>query len=97
MSKRKYQAVIILATAGREDSLDKIIGEVGQQIESEGARLEQIDRMGKRDFAYENKDGQTAGYYVNYHFEADADAIDPLKGKLKLNNDIQLQYFKRVN
>ncbi len=50
--KRKYEGVIILNTIGKEESIDKMVSRVGETIESEGGKLQQIDRLGRKDFAY---------------------------------------------
>ncbi|MEM7387657.1 MAG: 30S ribosomal protein S6 [Verrucomicrobiota bacterium] len=94
--KRKYEGVIVLNTQGREDSVDDLINSVGKEIEGEGAKLEQIDRMGRKEFAYTPRK-LNVGYYVNYFFEADPAAIDKIQTKLKLNEEVFLQYYLRLN
>lgn len=91
--KRKYEGVIILNTQGREESIDDMISQVGRDIESEGGKLEQIDRMGRKKFAYTPRkvDG---GFYVNYFFQAEPDAISSIRSRLKLNPDVFLQHYQ---
>jgi small subunit ribosomal protein S6 len=48
MSKRKYESLIVINTKGKEDSIDGMISEIGKQMEEEGVRLEQVDRIGRR-------------------------------------------------
>ena len=92
--KRKYQGVIVLNLQGNEDGLDDIIGGISKELEEEGATMEQIDRVGRKEFAYENHAKQSHGYYVNYHFEAKPAAIKKIQTRLALSKDIQLQYYQ---
>ena len=91
---RKYEGVIVLNIKGNEEGVDKLISDVGREIETEGAKLEQIDKMGKRDFAY-NARHLADGYYVNYQFQADADTLPKVQNKLKLNSNVHLQHYQR--
>ncbi len=92
--KNKYEAVIVLNTQGKEDTVDKMIGQIGRDIETEGARLEQIDQLGRRKFIY-NPRKLDEGFYVNFQFEAEPTVIDKLRNRLKLNNDVFLQHYQR--
>jgi|MDTC01.2.fsa_nt_gb small subunit ribosomal protein S6 len=91
--KRNYEGVIILNTIGKEESIDKMVKRVGDQIEAEGGRLEQIDRMGRKEFAYPNNK-ISAGFYVNYFFEAEPAVIDKIQSALKLNEDVHVQHYQ---
>ena len=94
--KRKYQGVIVLNLQGKEESLDDIIGGISKEIEGEGGTMDQIDRIGRKEFAYENHAKQSHGYYVNYVFESDPDAIKKIRTRLSLNHDIQLLHLRTV-
>lgn len=91
--KRNYEGLIVLNTAGKEESVDALVSHLGRDIEAEGAKLEQIDRMGKRKFPYGSK-GLTDGYYVNYHFVAEPTVLDKLRAKLKLNEVVHQQHYQ---
>lgn len=92
--RRKYEAVIVLNLQG-EEGVDDLISSVGRDMESEGAKLDRVDRMGKREFAY-NARKQASGFFVNYHFEAAPDIVAKLEERLRLNTSIYLQYYQRV-
>jgi small subunit ribosomal protein S6 len=92
--KRKYEGVIVLNLQGKEEGIDDIVGNIGKELEDEGATMEQIDRLGRKDFAYKNHAKQNHGYYVNYHFEAKPAAIKKIQTRLALSKDIQLQYYQ---
>jgi small subunit ribosomal protein S6 len=87
--KRKYEAVIVLTSRGSEETIDKLVSQIGRDIESEGARLEQIDQIGRRKFAYAPRKIDE-GYYVNIHFEIDADKLGKFRNRLKLTPDIYM-------
>ena len=36
-----------------------------------------------------------SGYFVNFLFDSEPAAVDALKAKLKLNNNIYMQYYQR--
>ena len=95
--KRKYESVYILKLQGQEEGVDEIVGGISKEIEAEGATLEQIDRLGKQEFAHENHAKQKHGFYVHIHFEVESDKIDSLRTKLALNKEIMLQHYRRKN
>ena len=91
--KRKYEGVIILNTIGKDETIDKMINNVGSAIESEGAKLQQIDRIGRKEFAYPSNK-IAAGFYVNYFFEAEPSALEKIRNSLKLNEDVHVQHYQ---
>jgi small subunit ribosomal protein S6 len=91
--KRNYEGLIVLNTVGKEESVDALVSNLGRDIEAEGAKLEQIDRIGKRKFPYGSK-GLSDGYYVNYHFTAEPTVIEKLRNKLKLNEIVHQQHYQ---
>jgi small subunit ribosomal protein S6 len=94
--KRKYEGLIILSTRGKEESIEKIISKVGNEMESQGARLEQIDQIGRRKFPYKSKNRED-GFYVNYQFEAEPEAIEKLRDRLDLDTDVHQQQYRRLS
>ena len=91
---RKYEGVIVLDTKGKEDSIEKMISDVGREIEEQGAKLEQIDKIGRHKFAYNARD-LDEGFYVNYQFQAEPDTLPKVQTKLKLNPAVHLQNYHR--
>jgi small subunit ribosomal protein S6 len=92
--KNKYEVTVVLDPRGKETSLDKIIGEIGKEIESEGAHLEQIDHIGRRKFAY-TPYKVDEGVYVNFLFETEPTNIDKVRSRLKLNADVYRMHLQR--
>ncbi len=93
--KTKYEGVIVLDTTGKEDNVDELVQNIGKEIEEEGCKLEQIEQMGRREFAY-NARHLAAGHYVAYQFEAEPADLDKLKARFKLNSLVHLQQYKRL-
>ncbi len=94
--KRKYEGVYILKLQGQEDSVDEMVGKITKELESSGAVLEQIDRLGRKEFAYTNHAKQSHGYYVQYRFEAEPAELKEVETHLKLNDQIMLQHYRRI-
>ncbi|MFM2242986.1 MAG: ribosomal protein [Verrucomicrobiota bacterium] len=90
---RKYEGLIVLNTKGIETSIDELVSAVGKEIEAEGAKLEEVKQLGRRQFAYPSNKLET-GHYVNYLFAAEPAAIDAITKRLKLNEKVHLQHFQ---
>jgi len=63
MSK-KYEGLVVLDTKGNETSIDELISAVGQQIEAEGATLDEVKNLGRKKFAYNARQIE-GGHYVS--------------------------------
>lgn len=91
---RKYEAMIVLDMKGKEENVETLVSQLGREFEQNGAKLEQVDNLGKKKFPYAPRHVES-GYYINFHFEAAPEAISGLQTKLKLNENIYQQYFQR--
>jgi len=96
--KRKYQGVIVLKMQGQEESIEDSLKTVTKELEENGAQMNQIDRIGRKVFAHENHAKQKAGYFVEYHFEAEPKQVNEMRAQigLKLKEQVMLQYYSRV-
>jgi small subunit ribosomal protein S6 len=92
---RKYEGLIVLNTKSIEGSVEDLVTAVSKEIESEGAKLDEIQQLGRKKFAYNSRHLES-GHYVNYFFKAEPDAIDRIQAKLRLNGNVHLQHFQRV-
>lgn len=93
---KKYEAMIVLDTKGKEESVEQLVTSVTKELEKAGAKLEQIDNLGKRKFPF-NPRHVEAGYFVNIQFQAEPAALDAARAKLKLNDNIYQQYYQVRN
>ena len=93
---RKYQGMIALNTKSLESgNVDDIVSAVSKEIETEGAKVEQIEQLGRKQFAY-NARHLDAAHYVNYLFEAAPDTLSRIQDRLKLNGHVHIQHYKRI-
>lgn len=90
---RKYEAMIVLDMKGKEENVETLVSQIGREFESTGAKLEQVDNLGKRKFPYAPNHVES-GYYINFLFEAAPEVINTLQTKLKLNENIYQQYYQ---
>ncbi len=93
---RKYEALIVVDTKGKEQSIKDFQDGISKELEAEGAKLSKTEQLGKKTFAYNARKLEGA-HYLHYNFEAEPAAIDKIKAKLALNSDIYMQYYQRVN
>jgi small subunit ribosomal protein S6 len=92
---RKYEGMIVLNTKTIEGSIEDLVSAVSKEIEAEGAKLQEVQQLGRKKFAYNSRHLES-GHYVNYFFNAEPDAIDRIQSRLKLNGNVHLQHFQRV-
>ena len=92
---RKYQGLIVLNTKSLDGTVDDLVTSVSKEFEAEGAKLEKIAQLGRRQFAY-NARHLEAGHYVNYTFQGAPDVITKIQSRLKLNGHVHLQHFQRI-
>ena len=93
---RKYEGMIVLNTQGTESSIDELVSAVSKELEEEGAKLDEIKQLGRKKFVY-NARKLDGGHYVNYIFEAEANVIDKVQARLKLNSSVHLQHYQRLS
>jgi len=93
---RKYEGLIVLNSLGQEDGLNDLVTSVAKEMEGNGAKMDEIQQLGRRKFAY-NARHLDGGHYVNYIFEADPADIDKIQTKLSLNTSVYLQHYQRLS
>jgi len=93
--RHRYEALLVLNTQGREDTLKEIIDRLESEFQQEGAQIEQVQKMDKRQFSYV-AGSLSAGYYVNFVFNADPQSITKLRSKFKLDPEIYRQNYQRL-
>ena len=91
----RYEALIALDTRGKEETVKETIERLEKLIVTEGAAIEQVQRLEKRELAYESAHLKSA-YFVNFVFEAAPTAIENLRTKLKLDAEVLLQNYLKL-
>lgn len=91
---RKYEGIVVLNTKGTEGGVEELVSVVSKEMTAEGASISETLDMGRRKFAY-NSDHLESGHYINFAFTAEPCALEKIQGRLRLNNQVHLQYFQR--
>jgi small subunit ribosomal protein S6 len=95
MTTKRYEALLVLNTRGKEESSNELIETIEKQIKAGGVEVEQVQRLEKRHFAYVSQK-QTSGYYVNFIIHATPAQVDELRAKWKLDPVVHLQHYQKL-
>lgn len=93
--KRRYEALVVLNAQGTEENIRDIIDRLESEFQKEGADIEQVQKMDKRQFSYV-AGALEAGYYVNFVFRAEPDLVPKLRTKFKLDPEVYRQDYSRL-
>jgi ribosomal protein S6 len=85
---KRYEGLFILNTAGKEDGVKEIIDAVSKEITSAGGKIETVQKLDKRQFSRVADKRHTSGFYVNIIFEAGPTAVQQLRRKFALSEDV---------
>ena len=92
----RYEALLVLNAQGKDDTLREIIDRLESDFQKEGAEVEQVQKMDKRQFSYV-AGTLDSGYYVNFIFSADPELIEKLRAKFKLDPEVYRQNYQRLS
>jgi small subunit ribosomal protein S6 len=93
--KNRYEALLVLNGQGKEDTVKEIVDRLESEFQKEGAEIEQVQKMDKRQFSYVAGE-LDSGHYVNFVFHADPQLITKLRSKFKLDPEVYRQHFQRL-
>ena len=91
----RYEALLVLNTQGKEDTVKEIVERLESEFQKEGATIEQVQKMDKRPFSYAAGE-LDAGHFVNFIFQADSQLITKLRSKFKLDPEVYRQHYQRL-
>jgi ribosomal protein S6 len=94
--KKRYEALLVLNAQGKEDSVHDIVDRLESEFKKEGAAIEQVQKMDKRQFSYA-AGALDSGFFVNFVFEADAQLISKLRSKFKLDPEVYRQHYQQLS
>jgi small subunit ribosomal protein S6 len=94
--KNRYEALLVLNSQGKEDTIKEIIDRLESDFQKEGAQIEQVQKMDKHHFSY-MAGPLDAGYYVNFIFSADPQLVARLRSKFKLDPEVYRQHYQRLS
>ena len=93
--KNRYEALLVLNTQGREETVKDVVDRLESEFQKEGAEIEQVQKMDKRQFSYVAGE-MDAGHYVNFIFHADSQLITKLRAKFKLDPEVYRQHYQKL-
>jgi small subunit ribosomal protein S6 len=93
--KNRYEALLVLNTQGKDETVKDVVDRLESEFQKEGAEIEQVQKMDKRQFSYVSGP-LDAGFYVNFVFHADPDLITKLRSKFKLDPEVYRQHYQRL-
>jgi ribosomal protein S6 len=85
---KRYEGLFILDTAGKEETIKDTIDKISAEITSLGGKVETVQKMDKRSFMRVANKKHSAGFYVNVIFESQPSAIEQLKKRFAMNDDV---------
>ncbi len=93
--KNRYEGLLVLNVKGNEDGAKEVIERLEGEFKKEGAKIEQVQKMDRRQFTY-NAGALDSGYYVNFIFSADPQAIGKLRAKFTLDETVYRQNYLKL-
>jgi small subunit ribosomal protein S6 len=93
--KKRYEALLVLNTQGKEETVKEIVDRLESEFKKEGADVERVQKMDKRQFSYA-AGALDSGFYVNFVFQADPQLITKLRSKFKLDSEVYRQHYQHL-
>lgn len=93
--KNRYEGLLVLNVKGNEDSAKEVIDRLEGELKKEGATIEQVQKIGARQFTYA-AGALDGGYYVNFVFQGEPALLARLRAKFKNNAEIYRQTYMRL-
>jgi len=85
---KRYEGLFILETSGKEEGIKDAIDKISSEITSAGGKVETVQKMDKKSFTRVADKKHNAGYYVNVIFESEPGAVNQLKHRFALNEEV---------
>lgn len=93
--KHRYEGLLVLNVKGKEDGAQKIIERLEKDFRTEGAEVESVQKMDQRQLSYV-AGSLDSGYFVNFVFACEPAALDRLKARFKMDEDVYRQQYARL-
>jgi len=93
---KRYEGLFILETAGKEEGIKDAIDKISSEITAVGGKVETVQKMEKKNFARVANKKHNSGFYVNIIFESQPSALDQLKHRLAMNEDVFRVLFSKA-
>jgi|GEM_PF-80980 len=91
---RKYEGLIVLNTQGTDAKIDDLVSTVAREMEEEGAKLDEIQQVGRRTFAYNARKLDGGHYAPAFQFSSPRSMANVNKVMLigNLTRDPEVRY-----
>ena len=86
-----YETLFISPPTFDDESVENVIRELKDLVLEFGGAVEQVEKWGKRELAYEIDDFRE-GFYTLIHYRVPGDAIDKIRHKFKFSEGV-LRYL----
>jgi ribosomal protein S6 len=93
--KNRYEGLLVLNIKGTEEGAKEVIERLEGEFKKEGARVEQVQKMDRRQFSYV-AGPLDSGYYVNFVFQAEPNVITKLRARFTLDEEIYRQHYQKL-
>lgn len=93
--KNRYEALLILDVKGKDESANDIIDRLKGEFQKEGAQVEQVQKLEKRQFTYV-AGKLDSGFYANFIIECEPPVLLKLKTKFDLDADVYRQSYSKA-
>jgi ribosomal protein S6 len=85
---KRYEGLFILETAGKEEGIKEAIDKISSEITSAGGKVETVQKMDKRNFTRVADKKHSAGFFVNVIFESEPAAVNQMKHRFAMNQEV---------
>ena len=93
---KRYEGLFIFETAAKEEGIKDTIDKISSEITSLGGKVETVQKMDKRAFSRVANKKHSSGFYVNVIFETEPSALDQLKHRLAMNEEVFRVLFTKA-
>ena len=94
-NKNRYEGLLVLNVHGNEDGAKEVIERLEGEFKKGGARVEQVQKMDRRQFTYV-AGPLDSGYYVNFVFQAEPKVIAKLRARFTLDEEVYRQHYQKL-
>ncbi len=93
--KNRYEGLLVLDVKGSDEAVREVVERLEGDFKKEGAEIEQVQKMDRRNFSYVAGHLDN-GYYVNFIFAAEPAALERIKAKFTLDEEVYRQQYMRL-
>ena len=92
--KHYYEILLALKVSSQEEEIKALLERLEKLMVAEGATVEELQRLERKEFAYPHQHLK-AGYYVNFVIALEPAAVEKIRQKLTLVEEVLLQNYYR--